>query len=56
MVEAEEQKEIKDIIHYLDDFPSLSLRENNKESFVFKESESINNYASLFTIKLKTKT
>ena len=35
----------------MDDFPNLSLRENNKDSFVFKDTESINDYASLVTIK-----
>ena len=50
-MEAEEQKEIKDIVHFLDDFPNLNLRVNNKESFVFKDTESINDYVSLITIK-----
>ena len=50
-MDDEDQKEIKDIVHFLDDFPNLNLRINNKESSVFKDTESKNDYASLITIK-----
>ena len=51
-METEEQNEIKDIIHFLDDFPSLKAKSNNKEIFNFENDKStIDDYASLVTIK-----
>ena len=51
-METEEQNEITDIIHFLDDFPSLKAKSNNKEIFNFENDKStIDDYASLVTIK-----